>query len=132
MSDVDGAATEAAGLGFHAYLRLQHRATVTQQQRPPPLELHHRLIGTEAREGIALEQRLDLGVGLRRCILAHGVQEVRRCDDRAPARVRGVFGIAVQGIVVTVTVGEVPNAVRGDLVVVRWIRLRLRHTEPQP
>ena len=70
-------------------IALQHSAAIAQPQRVPPLELHYRLVRTQAGEGVALQQRLGLLVRLRGGVLPHRVQERRWRDQPAPAAYSG-------------------------------------------
>jgi hypothetical protein len=130
--DVRGATAEAARLLLHANLLLQLPHGVAEHQRPVPLELHDRLVGAEPGERVALQQRLGVRVGLRCGILADGVEKGRRGEQRAPPGVPRVGRVAVERVVVTVAVREVPDAVTAHLVVVRGALARLRDAEPAP
>src|SRR5262249_31237955 len=75
VGDVGGPAAEVAALGDHADLRPELLQAVAEPERPPPLVLHHRLVGAEAGERVATEQRLLLRGRWRGGVLAHRVEE---------------------------------------------------------
>src|SRR5215207_10639032 len=113
------ATAELAALVGHADLCAKTLEPVADRERPPPLELHHRLVRAEPGERIAFEQRLVLGrCRLGRGVFTHRVQERGWRDQTAPSRAGRVGGVAVQRVVVAIAEGEVAKTVTRDLLVV--------------
>ena len=132
---VDGATGEVTDLVVYSDQCVAASHPHAGAQRVPPLPERSRVEGMDASERVALHQGLRVAFESRDLVLSDErvpSDQVRGGDGAVPTSGGAVGGVAPEGVVVAIGLGDVPKGVLVGDPVMRWVRVGTRDPDALP